>query len=103
MGCFALAFAADLSSRYPPVVIARILAGAIDQQVLLFINQILPVKLPHLEIRSELNGVGGAGFFAETAKDAARKVNAEEFRKAPAVFVLGGLERDAIDRTRDRA
>src|SRR4029434_4151610 len=88
---------------HPPEVIPRILAGTVDQQIFLFIHQILPVKLPHLEIRRKLDGISRAGLFAKTTEDAAREVDAEEVRITTPRFILGCLERDAIDRTGDRA
>src|SRR5260370_16071107 len=99
----ALIFAAHLDSCNPPEVVARILAGPVDHQVLLFIHQVLPVKLSNLEVRRKLDGVSRAGLCAKTAEDGTREVDAEEFRVAPPVFVLSCLERDAIDGTRDRA
>ena len=50
MSRFAFAFTAYLYSRDPPVVIARIFAWAVDQQVLFLIDQILAVKFSHLEV-----------------------------------------------------
>jgi hypothetical protein len=95
----ALVLAADLDSRDSPEVVAGILALAVDQQILFFINQVLPLKLPHLEIGCELNSVSRAGLFAITTEDATREVDAEKLRVAPAVLILGRLKRDAIDGT----
>src|SRR5215469_69068 len=101
MLCLALILAADLNAGYTPVVVTRILARAVDQQIFLFIDQVAPVKLPQFEIRRKLNGVGRAGLFAPTAEDAAREIDAKELRKTPARFVLRGLQRDASNRARD--
>lgn len=45
------------------------------------------------------NCVGRAGFLAESAHDAAGKIDAEEFRVPASVFILGLLQGDAIHRT----
>src|SRR5208283_2361038 len=107
MRCFmcrlALILSADLDSSYAPEVIARILPRPIDQQILFFVNQVLPVKLSHLKVRRQLDGIGRAGLFAIAAKDAAREVDAEEIRIPSPVFVLGRLQRDTADRTGDGA
>jgi hypothetical protein len=98
----ALILAADLNARYSPVVVPRMLAGSIDQQVFLFIDQVLTVKLAHLEIRGKLDGVGRAGLFAQAAKDTTREIDAKELWKTPPVFILSCLERNTIDGTNDR-
>src|SRR5690348_12025949 len=97
-----LVLPSDLHSGDTPVVVAGILANAADQQVFLFINQVLPIVFGHLEIRSELNRVGRASLFAETAEDATRKIDPEKSRVAPAVFVFGCLQGNAIDGTNNR-
>src|SRR5215813_7571619 len=89
----ALVLSTDFDSGYAPEVVSRILAGPIDQQVLLFVDQVLPVKFAHLEVRRQLDGVGRTGFLAIAAKNAAREVDAEEIREAPPVFVLRRLKR----------
>src|SRR5258705_366028 len=99
---FALILPADLNSCHSPVVVPGMFPGAIDQQILLFIYQVVSMKLSHLEIRSKLDSVGGAGLFAQTAEDATREIDSEEFRKTPPRFILSRLQRDAGDRTRDR-
>src|SRR5262249_30859063 len=95
----ALVLSTDFDSGDAPEVVSRMLAGPVDQQVVLFVDQVLPVKFAHLEVRRQLDSVGRAGFLAVTAKDAAREVDAEEIRVAPSVFVLRRLKRDAPDRT----
>src|SRR5271154_3271752 len=100
---FTLILATDLNSCHAPVVITWIFTGTVNQQVRFLIYQVLPVKLAHLEIRCELNRVSRAGFLAITAENATGEVDAEELRKTPPGFVLGRLERDATDWTRDRA
>src|SRR5271166_1857882 len=99
----ALVLSADRDSGCAPEVIARILARPVDQQVVLFVNQVLAVKLAHLKVRRQLNGVRRAGFLAIAAKDAAREVDTEELRIPPPVLVLRRLQSDATDRTGDRA
>src|SRR6267142_1699079 len=99
----ALVLSTDPDSGNAPEVISGILPWPIDQQVVLFVDQVLPVKLTHLEVRRQLDGVRGAGFLAIAAKDAARKVDTEELRIPPPVFVLRRLQCDAIDRTGNRA
>src|SRR5208337_4606825 len=103
MGCRALVFSTDLDSGNAPEVIPRMLAWPINQKVALFIDQVVPVKLAHLEVRRQLNGVRRAGFLAIAAKDAAREVDTEELRIPPPVLVLRRLQSDATDRTGDRA
>src|SRR5271157_4198839 len=95
----ALVLSADRDSGCAPEVIARILARPVDQQVVLFVNQVLPVKLAHLKVRRQLDGVRRASLFAVATKDAAREVDTEELRIPPPVFVLGRLQRDTADRT----
>src|SRR6185312_5848311 len=92
----ALILSADFYAGHTPEVIARVLALAGDQQIVLFVHHVLTPILAHFEIGSKLNRVSGAGLLAEAAEDAARKINAEEFRIAPAGLVFRGLERDAI-------
>src|SRR5580698_5829493 len=77
------------------------LPGPVDQQILLLVDQVLPMKLAHLEIRRKLDGVSRACLFAKTAKDAAREIDAEELRITPSGFILGCLQCDATHRTRD--
>jgi hypothetical protein len=95
----AFVFPPDFDSCDPPEVVAGILAGTVYQQILFLINQVLAVEFPHLEIRSELNGVSRTGLLAKTAINATREVNAEKLRITAAAFIFGGLKRDAIDRT----
>jgi len=45
-----------------------------------------------------LDGQGGACLFAKSTKDAAGEIDPEKFGVPPAVFVFGGLKRDAADR-----
>src|SRR5215831_8216291 len=97
----ALILSADLDSGYAPEVIARIFPRPVNQQILFFVNQVLPVKLSHLKVRRQLDGVCRAGFLAIPAKDTAREVDAEEIGISSAVFVLGRLQRDTVDRTGD--
>src|SRR5580698_5184402 len=100
MRCFTLIFTADLNSGNSPVVITWMLAGTINQQILLFVDEVLAMKFPHLKIRRKLDGVGRTRLFAITAEDAAGEIDAEEFRIAPPGWILGCLQRDAIHRAR---
>src|SRR3974377_941733 len=102
MGRRALVFSTDLDSGYAPEVIPRMLTWPINQQVVLFIDQVVPVKLAHLEVRRQLDGVRRAGFLAIAAKDAAREVDTEKLRIPPPLFVLRRLQSNATDRTSDR-
>src|SRR3974390_2574137 len=99
----ALVLTTDPDSGNAPEVISRILPWAIDQQIVLFVNQVLPVKLAHLEVRRQLDGVRRASLFAQTAEDTTREIDTEELRMPAPVFVLCRLQRDAIDRAGNRA
>src|SRR5690606_1388798 len=80
-------------------VITGVFTLAVDRQVFLFIYKVLAVVFRHFEIRQQLDGVGGTGFFAKAAEDAAGKVDAEERRIPSAVRAFCGLQRDAVNRT----
>src|SRR4030042_889504 len=54
-------------------IVVRVLAGPVDQQVLLLVDQVLTPVLAHLEVGGELDGVGRAGLLAEAPEDAARE------------------------------
>src|SRR5271165_6239156 len=99
----ALVLPADLNAGNTPEVIARVLARPVDKQVLFLVHQVLAVKLAHFEVRRQLDSVSGTGFFAVTTEYAAREIDTEELRITPPVFILVGLERDAIDGTGGRA
>src|SRR5262249_51682022 len=99
----ALVLAADLDARDAPEVVVGVLARSIDQQVFLLVDEVLPMKVAHLEIRRELDRIRRAGFLAKPAKDAAGEIDPEEFRIAAAGLVFGRLERDAVHRAGDRA
>src|SRR5690606_11126812 len=100
---FALVLAADREPGHAVEAVAGILAGAADQEVFLLVHHVAAVVLAHLEVGRELNRIRRARLFAEPAVDAAREVDAEPCRIPAAGLVLGLLERDAVDRTRDRA
>src|SRR5690606_4086085 len=99
----ALVLAADRAPGDAIEAVARILARAADQEMLLLVDHVAAVVLAHLEIRRELDRVRGASLLAEPAVDAAREVDAEPFGIPAARLVLGLLQRDAVDRARDRA
>src|SRR5579872_3528088 len=96
-------FAANFHSRDSPKVISRVLPGAVDQQMLLFVDQARALVLGHFKIRRQLNRIRRASLLAEAAKDATRKVNSEEFRIAAAFLVLCRLERNAVHGTDNSA
>src|SRR5690606_25592027 len=73
----ALVLAADRAPGDAIEAVARILAGAADQEMLLLVDHVAAVVLAHLEIRRELDRVRGASLLAEPAVDAAREVDAE--------------------------
>src|SRR5262245_10571886 len=98
-----LVFPADLDSGDAPEIVAGVLAGAVDQQILFFIDEVFAVKLAQLELADKLNRIRRAGLFAQPAGDAAVEVEAEKLGIPAAGLVFGGLERDAIDRTGDGA
>src|SRR5262245_64796435 len=97
--CLPLILTPDLDSRDPPEIITGILAGAVDQQIFLFIHKVFPVKFPHLEIGRKLDRVSRAGLFAETTENTAGEVDAKELRITPTVLVFGCLWEDASDMT----
>ena len=59
--------------------------------------------ISQFKILTEHDSAGRTGFLAITAEDAPAEVDSEPLRIAPAVFILGGLQRDAVDGTRGRA
>src|SRR5271154_6519333 len=84
---FALLLAGNGKARDAIKIIARIFAGAVDQQVFFLIDEVRPLEFAHLEIRGELDGTGRAGFLAKAAENAAREVDAEIVRiPAPGIF-----------------
>src|ERR1700722_6529762 len=87
---------------YAVKAIIGIFSGSANQQILLFINHIMSLIFAHLEIRSELNGVGWTCFFTKPTKNAARKIDPEIFRVPPS-SVFSFLKTDAIDRACDGA
>src|SRR5208283_1195989 len=103
MCSLALVLSTDLYSGYAPEVVSGMLSWPVDQQVVLFVNQILAVKFAHLEIRRQLDGIRRAGFLAIAAKDATREIDTEELRIPAPFLVLRRLQRDAIDRADNRA
>src|SRR5665213_2242369 len=86
-----------------PKTVVGILAGAADQQILLLVNEIGSFIFAHLEIGCELDRIGRAGFLAIAAEDAAREVDAKEFRVPATVLVLRLLKRNAAGRAGDGA
>jgi hypothetical protein len=99
---FAFVFAVDRESSHPVKVIVGILAGTVDQQILLFVDQVLPLVLAHLEIGSELDGIGGTRLLTKSTKDTPRKVDAKKSGIAPTIFILCRLKSDTIHGTCDR-
>ena len=83
------------------IVVTGILAGPVDQQVFLLVNQILTIVFAHFKIGRELDRVGRTRFFAVAAKDASGEIDAEEFGITAPVFIFRRLQRDAIHRASD--
>jgi hypothetical protein len=81
-------------------MVAGILSRSAYQHVLLLVHKILPIELAHLEIGRQLDGVGRAGLLAESAKDAAGEIDAEESGVAPPMFIFGRLQGNTPDGTR---
>jgi len=79
-------------------VVVRVFAGPADQQIFFLVHQILAAVFPHFEIRRQLDGGSGAGFFAQAAEDAAGEVDAKELGIPAAIVAFGFLQRDATDR-----
>src|ERR1700756_4015593 len=87
----AFVLGANSHASNAPEVVIRVFSWAIDHKVRLLIYEILALVLTHLKVRRKLNCVGWAGFLAETAKNTARKVDAEELWISAAVFVFSRL------------
>src|SRR5262249_56173600 len=83
MRCLPLILTPDLDSSHAPEVVTGVLAGAVDQQIFLFIHEVFPVEFPHLEIGRKLDRVGRAGFFAETTENTPAEVDAKDPRITP--------------------
>ena len=93
----------DLYSGDVPEVIAGIFARSIDEQVFLFIHQVLAVKLAHFKIGCQLNRIRGAGLLTIPAENAPRKIDAEELRVPAALLIFRGLEGNTAHRAGDGA
>jgi hypothetical protein len=88
---------------YSIKVVTRIFTGSTYQQVLFFVNQIVPPVFAVLKVGRQLDGVCGAGFFTETAENTAGEIEAKKFRVPPAPFILGSLQSNAVHRAGYRA
>jgi hypothetical protein len=88
---------------YPIKVVTRIFTGSTYQQVLFFVNQIVPPVFAVLKVWRQLDGVCGAGFFTETAENTAGEIDAKKFRVPTAPFILGSLQSNAVHRAGYRA
>src|SRR5690606_26719789 len=82
------------------VVVSRIFPRPVNEEVCLFVHEVLAVELSHFKIRDELNGIRRACFFAVAAINTAREIYPEKLRVPSAMFILRGLQRDAVDRAR---
>src|SRR5262245_17179475 len=69
--CFSFIFPPDCQPGYPVKVIPRIFPWAVDQQVFLLIDEVLPFVFTHLEIGGKLDRICGACLLAKAAKDTA--------------------------------
>jgi len=98
-----LILTANSHSRDAPKIVIGILARAIYHQIVLFVNQVLALVLTHFKIWGQLDGVGRAGLFAESAKNTTRKVNTEKLRIPPAGLVFSRLQGNAAHRAGDSA
>src|SRR5690606_35913 len=96
--CFPLVFASNRQSGYLVIIISVVFPFAVDQQILLFINQVLAVVFSHFVVRDQLDCVGGAGLLAISTINASGKIYAEERGIASPVLVFCGLQGNAIDR-----
>ncbi len=94
----ALVLAANRFTCHLPKTVFGILARATNQQVLFLIDQVGAIVFSELKIWRALNGIGGAGFFTQTAHDAPGTVNTEKFRIPASVVAFGFLQGNAIYR-----
>src|ERR1700733_14477339 len=85
---FALSLNAGVHARYFIEIIPVIFSLPVDEQVFLFINEVLTMILAHFKIGDELDSICRAGFFAVSAEDATGEIDAEGFRVPPAVLVF---------------
>src|SRR5262245_26750906 len=98
MRSLTLVLSANLDTSDVPEVIPGILARTIDEEVFLFIHQVLTMELGHLEIGRQLDRIRGAGFLTKPAENATREVDAEELGVASPVLIFGGLQGNTADR-----
>ena len=84
-------------------IVVAVFAAVIDQQVFFFIKQVEDISPAGFKMRRELNGQGRAGLFAESAIDAAGKIDAKPCGMTSAVRALGRLHGNAVYRTDSRA
>src|SRR5215467_7338671 len=103
MRSLTLVLSANLDSSDVPEVITRILAWTIDEEVILFIHQVLTMELGHLKIGRQLDRIRGTSFLTEPTEDATREVDAEELWVAPPVLIFSGLQGNTADRAGDGA
>ena len=93
-----LGFTIDRHAGNTIEVVVGVFAWARNQQVFLFIHQVLAFEFSQLKVRRQLNRRGWASLFAHATENAAREVNAEELGVPAAILVLGLLQRDAAHR-----
>jgi hypothetical protein len=79
-------------------IVSMIFAFAAYQQMLLFINHILPVVIRHFKIRNELDGIGWTSLLTQSAINASREINPEKLRISTPVLAFRGLEGNTVDR-----
>src|SRR6185369_4628364 len=95
-----------LSDSDPGMVIEivnRILAAAVDQQILFLIDEIHDISFAEFEIWCHLDGQSGTGLGTKSAEDAAREVDPEPFGIAPPSLPFCRLHGDAVHRAGCRA
>src|SRR5688572_18787666 len=75
---FAFTLAANTLAGDFVEVVVMVFAGARNQHVFFFPDHVLAHVFGHFKIGSQLDGMSRAGFFAETAHDAAREIDTEK-------------------------
>ena len=99
MLCGALGLSGNCHTRYAVKIVVVIFANAIYQQVLFLVDEVMPVVFGHFKIACQLNGIGGTRLFKKKKKNAAGKVDTEEFRIPPTIIPFCLLQRYATNRT----
>ena len=69
--CLAFILSFNRKTGHAVKVVVMVFARPADDEVFLFIDQVLPFVLAHFEISGELDRIGRAGFFAVSTEYAA--------------------------------